>query len=218
MNLDPIPAEAWEALFPPGRTILKAPVATVVRPAIRVRPLTAIVTGAFRGGTSYIAEQLAECGVPLGDEFSPVTPLPHYVSYEDADLALALDPLIDDFANQQGEYLPLLQEKIAHRDARYDLWGFKKPAAAFVMDRLLSLFRNPHLIAVVRDPLASHQSAALHGVTEPGRLSIPDCRAHFAAVMELVDRPRCPTLAISYERSKDRPGEVREAIKEFLGL
>lgn len=218
MNLDPIPDEAWEALFSPGLSVPKAPVATVVRPAIPVRPMTVIVAGAFRGGTSYIAELLNELGVPMGDVWSTVTPREDYVSYEDAELAIALDPLAENFHKNQGDYLPLLTELIAERNAKYDLWGFKKPSTVFFIDRILSCFRNPHIITIIRDPLASHQSATFHGVTEPGRMSIPDCRAHFSAVMDLVDRPRCPTLATSFERSRSRRDEMKTAIKEFLEL
>lgn len=216
MNLNVLPDDAWEALFPPGRKVIEGPVATVVRPPVQSLPATVIVVGAFRGGTSYVAEQLHECGVPIGERFSTVTPVQNYTSYEDADLAEALDPLIDNLRGNFAEYMPLLTEKIAARDAAFDLWGFKKPAVVFTLDRLLHLFRNPHVIAVVRDPVASHQSAAMHGVIEPGRMSIADCRAHFGAVMEFVDRPRCPTLAVSYERAKGRPGHLRDAIRDFL--
>ena len=214
-----VPPEAWADLFPlQVRTKIDVPACTVVRAPLDYLPKTVIVLGAYRGGTSFIAELLAELGVWIGDVYSPVTPNPNYVSYEDADLASALDPLADNWRDSSPEYIDLLREKIAERDRRFPLWGFKKPSAAFVFDKIVSYFRNPHAIAVLRDPLASHQGGIAHGVTITGRLSISDCRAHFGAVMEFVDRPRCPTLAISYERAKDRVAETRKAIMEFIGL
>lgn len=186
-----------------------------VRPAVP-GPKTIIVLGAFRGGTSHVAELLVEIDMPMGCAWSPVTPREDYVSYEDAELATALDPLISDWTSNQGYSLSMLKFMIANRNAQYATWGFKKPSAVFIIDKLLPLFRNPHVVAVVRDPLASHQSGQAHGVTKPGSLTIPDCRAHFAAVMDVVDRPRCPTMAISYERMKEDVVGTRLSLVDFV--
>jgi hypothetical protein len=204
-----IPPEAWDELYPRLRVLADSPPWTMIRPPINCCPLTAVVVGAFRGGTSFVAEHLLQLGVPMGESWSyEPDSKHHYVTYEDAELATAIDP--KDFA--------LLKMLVAARNEKYPIWGFKKPSLVFFIDKVLPLLRNPHMIAIVRDPLASHQSERSHGVKGDDNLNIGDCRGHFAAVMDVIEKPRGPTLAISFERGKERPGEVREAIKEFLGI
>lgn len=190
------------------RVIIDINPVTVRRPAISVRPMTVVVVGAFRGGTSFVAEALVKLGVPMGGEYAEVVPTPNYVSYEDSEVGLAIDH--KDFS--------ALKTLIADRNSLHEVWGFKKPSSVFIIDQLLSMIRNPHIIVVVRDPLACYQSSKAHELNNKSRMPIKRCRDQHSAVMDCVERPRCPTLAISYERGKAAPEKVTEAIKSFLFL
>lgn len=203
-----IPAEAWAELFPKQRVVLDIEATTIVRPPVKARPLTVVAVGAFRGGTSFLAEQLVECGVPMGERYVEVLPKANYISYEDSEIGPAIDKR--DFKR--------LKNLFAERDKKHDLWGFKKPSSVFHIDTILPMLRNPHIIVIARDPLSCFQSGEAHGTVNEGDLSFKNCRGHFSLIMEIIEKPRCPTLAISYERSKANAPGLRIAIKEFLGL
>ena len=158
--------------------------------------------GTYRGGTSFLAEACKELGLWIGDNFVRVVPKDNYISYEDGELGVAID----------NKNIERIKELADIRNEQFDKWGFKKPSSVFIIDQILPLFRNPHLIIIVRDALAASQSKEAHG----GNIHFTNARMHAGSILDLIDKPRAPTLAISFERAKQQRGKMKQAIKEFL--
>jgi hypothetical protein len=205
--------EAWAELFPIRRPDI-AP-CFVARPSIPFGPRTVVVLGAFRGGTSMIAEMSMQAGIFLGSDFLSAAEN-DYECHEDTEFFGIIKQICDSGKQRESDAPEWgsLRELIATRNADHELWGFKAPSAVFLVDGLLPLLRNPHLLIVARDALSTWQGSQARLAKMPWYA----VRNHVAAVLDLIERPRAPTLAISFERGKERPGEVREAIKEFLGI
>jgi len=206
-----IPAEAWAELLPRACSTIDPCV--VLRPSIPLGPRTVAVIGTYRSGTSFVAEILMQLGVHMGDAFVETVPRADYECYEDAEMHDALkDVMSRNKHHAQCNEWRYVQQVISEHDAKHDVWGFKYPGSVFVIDRLLGMLRNPHLIVVVRDPIATWQSDWAHG----GQMAWPVVRNHMACVLDMIEKPRAPTLAISYERAKDQKSAVADAIKSFL--
>ncbi len=189
---------------------------TILRPSIPYGPRTAVVVGGYRGGTSFVASLLVQLGVPMGDEYAPVVPREDYVSYEDKAIGDAIDDVLSRKKTHEAKAneWTYIRQLIAERNERHDVWGFKKPSSVFIIDQLLSLLRNPHIILITRDPLTTWQSSEIHG----GGFAWQGARHHFGCVMDLIEKPRAPTMAISFERAKNDVHAVAEGIVEFLAL
>lgn len=192
--------------------------ATVIRPSIPYGPRTAVVIGSYRGGTSYIAQLLAcDLSLPMGITYNPADAA-DYSNYEDLEIANVIDKVSNKFRHNPlaSPDWPTLVELIKARDVKHPvIWGFKKPATVFIIDQLLPLLRNPHLLVVLRDPLAIWQSDVARQGTNGFWCS---ARHHLGCVMDLLEKPRGPTLAISYERAKSVRKITRNAIADFLGV
>ncbi len=198
-----IPAESWEGLMRPKIIHRDISCVTPLRPA-QAGPKTVLVLGMFRGGTSIVAEALHGMGVSMGREWYRPSGPGDYCNFEDAELVTALrDDRWDD-----------VEALVRSRDASGEAWGFKWPDAVRHLDRLIPLLRNPHLLVVMRDPVASWQSDHARGHDT----GIGAIRFRMLKVLECFDQRTEPAIAISYERAKERPGEMREAIREFLQL
>ncbi len=166
-------------------------------------PKTVVVLGAFRGGTSFVAEILYRLGVPMGVDYDPAAAV-DYSNYENHALARLLTardwPAVEAYVQQQNE---------AH-----DLWGWKWPPTVFHLPRVLPLLRNPHLIAVTRDPVACWQGDYTRG----GSVSLTDMIWHCFRVASVLFNPSCPCLAVSFERGRLQTEATISAVAKFLEL
>ncbi|MCI0358633.1 MAG: hypothetical protein L0211_09125 [Planctomycetaceae bacterium] len=197
-----IPASAWSELFKPSRPQTAIPAASLIV-APKPGPKTIIVLGAFRGGTSFIAQTLYEIGIPIGPLDNKPAEEWAYCNYEDCEIAAAL-------AEQDWSKFA---ELVTARNSE-PVWSFKWPRSVFLLNGILPLVRNPHFIAVTRDPFTALQSE----LARDAKLDLRATRNHARAVLDFLAAPRGPMLAVSYERGKERPGEVREAIRSFARL
>src|SRR5437588_9464001 len=96
------------------------------------RQYTVIILGMPRGGTTVVAGVAQRCGLFIGSK------LP--INLEDPDFS----------------HVPIqtMRESIAKRNETFDAWGWKYPAAARYVDKLIPDLRNPRLIVVWRDLVA----------------------------------------------------------------
>lgn len=189
---------------------------TEIRMPVHSWPKTVLVLGAYRGGTSFVSGLLREIGVYMGKCVqAEQIPGATYENHEDREIWAALDELrIRRDEKSIDEQWEVIRGLIAARDAEHSTWGFKAPASVFYIDKLLTLVRNPHLVVVLRDPLASLQSDPAHGKSS---LNWSKVRHHMATVMDVVEKPRAPTTVVSYERGKDQQMHVREKLRAFVG-
>jgi hypothetical protein len=193
------------------------PPCAVFRPAVSPANATVIVLGAYRGGTSFIGECIRELGIPIGrPRLYPEGPNIPYRNYEDEYICPHIKELVKAATPTLWDELT---QKIATQDAKHARWGLKSPAAVFIIDQLLPLLRNPHLIVAVRDVVAMWQSEIHHSnnpALQPTYFS--QISLHAAAIQDLLLSPRAPTLAVSYERGKANKEAVKDSLTQFLNL
>ena len=162
---------------------------------------TFIVTGIARSGTSLIASMLKEAGIFIG-EFM------HEVVNEDAQIIEFL----------RSHDIGLLKSLVRQRNAKFPRWGFKAPDLhAFLRATDLSLFRNPHLIVIYRDPVAvAMRNVLSEHVAELDALISAANGMHSMA--QFVKMAQCPVLLLSYEKALTFPNIAIDSLIEFCDL
>ncbi len=162
---------------------------------------TFIVTGLYRSGTSLVASVLRQVGIFMGARINDIV-------HEDEELAKVIEA-------RDGDRLKQL---IAERNATYGTWGFKLPMLHESLDHAdMALFNDPHVIVPFRDPVAISVRASLSEYREPMQ-ALRDAADDLAALVAFVQRLRCPSLLLSYEKSLVFPGDFVDAIAQFCGL
>ncbi len=139
---------------------------------------TIVVLGAPRGGTSMVAVTLRKLGVMMGEKLGP--------QHEDRSFRREV-PLADMIAT------------VERRNAGYDLWGWKLPNNVYYLEDLLPHLRNPHLVAVFRNPYSvSRSSAARDGREYEARL-LRIAANHTKRVVDLIAKLDHPTAITAFE-------------------
>ncbi len=165
--------------------------------------LTAIVSGVGRSGTSMAARVLDRLGVPMG-------PTEGLAVHEDREFLHAL--VTFDFM--------LMQRLIEVRNASLTRWGFKFPSLQnHLMPPQLLRFRRPHLIVVMRDPVAVASRAFMSdGRGQSEEAVVANAMTQTGDLLKLVLRAECPTLLVSYEKAIAAPGAFVDALAAFCGV
>lgn len=155
---------------------------------------TAIIFGVARGGTSMVAGAVRGHGFFLG----------HALENNNEDL---------DFSYKSLEHM---KKTISTRNQHRSKWGWKFPAAANYLDDLLPSVRNPYLIVVSRDIVATSCGHVRWHRRETS-FAISDILLQTQRNMFLALRWRMPTLLVSYEKASQRPGKFLDELSQFLG-
>jgi hypothetical protein len=155
---------------------------------------TAIVFGVARGGTSMVAGAARGLGFYMG----------HELQNNNEDLEFSYKPL---------EHM---KNVIRARNIQYRKWGWKFPAAANYLDDLLAHVRNPHLIVVCRDIVATSAGHVRWHQRETS-FAISDILLQTQKNILLALRWRVPALLVSYEKAALRPGRFVDELSQFLG-
>ena len=162
---------------------------------------TFIVTGIARSGTSLIASLLKEAGVFMGAFL-------HNIVNEDAQILELL----------RRRDLNTLKVLIRDRNVEHIQWGFKVPNLhAYLKHTELTMFRNPYLVVIYRDPVAvAVRNALSEHYSELDALVNSANAMHSMA--QFARRAECPVLLLSYEKALSLPNTIIERILEFCGL
>ena len=178
----------------------------VLRPAIKSPCRTVAIVGLVRGGTTMVAKAVAGLGVPLGGENIPTVEDPEFVHALNGGRGYQLNAAVD---------MSAVLGLIARRNTINEVWGFKVPGNIFpdVYDQL----RNPHIIAVFRDPVAIAKREAVSTRTE--------LKPHFrhaailqARIADYLASTELPCLLVSYEKALAAPRVFVDAVAEFLNV
>jgi len=162
-----------------------------------VKQKTIIPLGVFRGGTSAIAGILRHLGVYMGENFDPAN------NHEDLEFQL--------------KSIPEIKAKIEERNKTHDVWGYKFPGTIFDIDKLVSLYRNPYFIAVMRDPFAIALSEKKYNGREICE-GLVIAHKHTQELIKFILKDNHPTIIISYEKLLIHPEMTIKGIVEFLDL
>jgi hypothetical protein len=159
---------------------------------------TVMVLGVERGGTSMAAGVLRALGVNMGDRAG--------LNHEDPQF------LIDDVEK--------LSNRIAARNKRSDVWGFKVPKLVHRLTFFEKNLRNPYYIIVFRNLLAIADSWQQRGAGSS--IDVMD-RAfeYYNLIMAHCRQTNRPVLMLNYERAVGSDAgkeETARALAAFLGL
>jgi hypothetical protein len=162
---------------------------------------TIIVTGVGRSGTSMAAALLAGAGILDRANAYDVT-------LEDRELLHVLT----------AQDRPGLVEAIRRRNEDANVWAFKIPNLhGYLGPADLSLFRNPHLVIVMRGIAAIAHRHATAERLHPARAFFETAET-MTTLVEFLKSADCPTLVVSYEKTILHPEATVRALMDFAQL
>ncbi len=165
--------------------------------------LTVPIVGIPRGGTTMVAKVVESLGINLGPK-------------EDLDKYTMEDQTIH--SPEWEKQLRYIQK----RNDEHPIWGWKDPTGISSVQRILFALRNPHIIVVFRDMLATIQGEMRFDISVN-----PDVTRPFNDLTEqtlnwwrdnfrFIENTKFPTLLVSYERAVINPGLFIKEVAQFL--
>jgi hypothetical protein len=167
------------------------------------RPMTVIVSGVGRSGTSMIAKVVDTLGIPMGRTDGLAV-------FEDREFNTALFQL--DYHR--------LRQLIRDRDATHERWGVKFASLQnHIFPPQLNYFRSPRLIIVMRDVAAT---AARSHKSDSRKTGLQEALRNVAKqtldMVEFIENATCPALLISYEKFISFPDNGIDQIADFCRI
>lgn len=161
---------------------------------------TLVVLGAPRGGTTMVAGCLHHLGVPMGVEEDSAI-------FEDAVLGETSD---------RGQWRRF-RRRVRALNGEYETWGWKRPMAYLHARRIERILRNPHFVAVFRDPLAIGLRESISMELDPW-FKFDKALDTFREISGFLRESQSPTMAVSYEKAVKYPTYFLETLRDFAGL
>jgi hypothetical protein len=168
----------------------------VLRPPIPGNQKTIVVLGAPRGGTSMVAATLRKLGVMMGEK----------LGHQHEDCSFRRDVPIKDMI-----------ATVAARNRAHDVWGWKLPNSVYYIEELLPHLRNPHFIAIFRNPYSISRSSSERDNREYTANLLQVAVNHTKKVVDLIDRLKEPTSLSSFEAAITNKEEFVRGIASFIG-
>jgi hypothetical protein len=167
-------------------------------------PRTLIVIGAARGGTTMVAQILHDLGIFMGQGLNS--------TYQDDAMSNISRGL---FHGQIDINDPRIEQFLRQRDQEFNIWGWKFPQHIFEI--LYAKARNPHVIAIFRDPvaIATRESVSQGYSLEP---CFERALEQIANLGEFISSTSYPCLMVSYERGLAKKAELVDALVDFAGI
>lgn len=158
-------------------------------------PKTIVILGVARGGTSMVAGTAREMGIDLGRHLGENHEDKRFISKD----------------------LDTVRARIAMRNEEAETWGWKMPHSLEYIEQIEGELRNPHIVLVWRNTLAS----AISQINRSGADINVALEFSAARLMEMVEKVKLlnsPTLLINYESAIHNKEEYLSTFAEFLGV
>ncbi len=185
----------------------------VIRPPRHGDEKTFIVMGMPSGGTSMLAGVLSLMGINMGEETGPG-------NNEDQEFLRVVDaqqPLYDSNGAPIEEKFEPIRALVEKRNAAQKVWGWKDPHSINYVRQIMSDIRNPHVLVIFRDHMASAQSIKHLSGTE----HLPTIRnylRHMEVITSWIDSIDAPLMLISYERALRLRESLTRILAEFVDV
>ena len=172
---------------------------------------TTIIFGVARGGTTMAARVIRSLGIDLAEGSN--------INFEDEQFnlqKLRLHPKRD-----QEQLTAHLQKRLEQRNNEHDHWGWKYPNAAAYLPLIKEQVRNPRLVCILRDPLASSSRELRADAIKQRDNEEQRLRQALRALetnLSLIHQSDHPTLMVSYEKAIQKPAPFVRALALFLGI
>lgn len=160
---------------------------------------TIVVFGVPRSGTTMVSKLLSEIGVDMGNSDNVVA--------EDTELANMLEK---DFSESK------LKAYIEDRNAKSEIWGWKRPEAFRYRNRFVHQLKNPHFVFMFRDPLAIALREHI-SMNEPVLPRMKQTMKRYEAILKFAESCGQPCLLVSYEKAIQAPEELIDQLADFTG-
>ena len=157
-------------------------------------PKTVVIIGAPRGGTSMVAGTVRELGINLGQRLGENHEDPKFLKKD----------------------LDHIRDAIALRNEQNETWGWKMPHSTEYIDEIEEDLRNPHVIMVWRNTLAT----SISQVNRSGSDIHTALQFSTNRVQDMVDKVAklsCPVLLVDYDRATVYKEDFIDALAEFVG-
>jgi len=154
---------------------------------------TVVILGVPRGGTTMVAGVAQRCGLFIGDNLPGNLEDQRFVRNDASGL--------DEIVSQSNQLR--------------NVWGWKYPRAADYLIELLPKLRNPRLVMVWRDPLATASRGISRG--DPVENSLKRVVLFQTRNVRLMQEADCPILHVSYEKAISDPLPFAETLAAFIG-
>ena len=165
-------------------------------------PITVIVLGMERSGTSMVAKMLESMGIYMGTQRDLAV-------YEDMEIAGLLESRKTDKQT--------LAQLIEERNGKHGIWGFKRPRAVGYIRKFEKYFRNIHyvipfrdLVAIANRDLLSLNSKLMHSMTHANR--------QYSKIIKFVEKSKFPCFIFSYEKALLKQDAFIESLASYLKL
>jgi hypothetical protein len=198
---------------------------------------TVVVLGLARSGTSVITGILRILGVEMGssiqDRANP------FGSFEDRDFAL-LQREIFEAANSESSYWnppsqeailgvegqvrASIEEIVQRKSQNGPIWGWKHPRTILTLELFLPALRNPHLVAVFRNPLGIAHSSVEHTKNyKSGKVdffqALQIVNFYYGKMAKTLEAHRAlPTVCTAYEDVLNDPVQEARRLAHFLKI
>ena len=172
---------------------------------------TTIIFGVARGGTTMAARVISCLGIDLAEGSN--------INFEDEQFnlqKLGLHPKRD-----QQQLTADLLKRMEQRNNEHDHWGWKYPNAAAYLPLIEAQVRNPRLVCILRDPLASSSRELRADAIKQQGNEQRRLRQAMRAIdtnIALIHQVAHPTLMVSYEKAIQKPAPFVRALALFLGI
>jgi len=113
--------------------------------------------------------------------------------------------------------LQAIRALVAARNAQLGTWGWKMPHSSEYLEELLPDLRNPFVIIVFRNLLATANSQMKRSDTTFER-AFTFSRNRLAQIASIVPKLKCPLMLVDYEEATSKPDRFVQEVASFLHL
>jgi len=168
---------------------------------------TIIIGGNFRGGTTATTRVFQTVGVYMGP--------PARMGFNQEDIAFQRV-----FHQRRTINKAALQALIKRRNKERGIWGFKYPGIYNYLTDTVELFRAPHVVLVLRDPVAVARSEYKRtGARFPSVLNeVPRVNAKIINTANILHARGIPVYLLSFEHLLTRTWETVAGLYAFAGI
>lgn len=171
-----------------------------------------LVLGVPRGGTSVVTGLLRLAGVPMGEFIDETNQEDLEFLHIGHELRTHRESNMDD--PRRVDARQRFRNLHDFRAAQFGIWGFKDPTLIDYLSDVIEFVKNPRLICVFRDPVATAMREEMAG--NPFDASLRLTLARQSRVVEFADSGNFPALFVSYEKLLLRPWETFGVISNFV--
>jgi hypothetical protein len=171
-----------------------------------------VVMGVARGGTSMAAGLMRLMGVDLGERQGEG-------NNEDLDFTEAREPLtrlVDPGHPEHAAAREQMRDVVRAKRGRSALWGWKDPLSFTYLPHVVDLLPNPHILVVFKDMA----SIAVRETQDSGRdpaEAMERAIREYATLWSVLETLKLPTLAVSYDKTLRRPGQLVVGAGALIG-